>query len=176
MSNRKTFLTRFTFFQAPIDFSPYFRYLELSSLKSLEGGKEMKKKYFFLVILLFLLGSWTISLNAGDSSGNSVTFENRSGEDALVKLVARSGQESSVFVKNGTSATVNNLSQGTHSYSVRYSTEVNCRYSLGNSFTVLYDGINEKSKITITLLGKLNRNNYAYLKKPYPLDPSGFFN
>jgi hypothetical protein len=84
---------------------------------------------------------------AGNANKSSITFINKSGSPALVKLVGPSRH--TVSVANGGSETVN-VSGGSYYILVRYDTGGKYRYSKGDPFTVHESGT-AYEKITITL-------------------------
>lgn len=126
----------------------------------------MNKRFFCLAAALVLLSFSAVTLNAAGSSGNTVTFDNKSGEDALVKLVDSSGGVQSVPVTNGLKSTIENVSYGKHYIKVRYGTPGNYRYSKGDSFMVNGDGYSRRSRITITLHKVVNGNYHTQRMSP----------
>ena len=82
-----------------------------------------------------------------NSNKSSITFINKSGAPALVKLVGPSRQ--TVEVVNGDSETVN-VSGGSYHILVRYGSAGKYRYSKGDPFTVR-ETATEYEKVTITL-------------------------
>jgi hypothetical protein len=86
----------------------------------------------------------------------SITFENKSGDDASVRL---DGPTSGRFqVSNSTSKTVE-VAGGVYRMYVRYGGAGNYRYTRGDSFTV-YEGPDGVDQITITL-HKVVGGNYG---------------
>jgi hypothetical protein len=93
----------------------------------------------------------------GSQPANTVTFDNRSGEHALVKLTGPSPQ--TVEVAQGSSATVN-VAAGKYYLLVRYGTKPQrYRYAQGDSFTVT-ETPTQRSAVTITLY-PVAHGNYA---------------
>ncbi|MFH0820111.1 MAG: hypothetical protein V1892_03705 [bacterium] len=84
---------------------------------------------FFLFLILFLINP--ILALAQD---NSVTFDNQSGEDALVKLISSAGEAQKITVPNGSKETIYNLGNDTYHVKVRYGTPGHCRYIKGEYF------------------------------------------
>lgn len=90
------------------------------------------------------------------SHGSTVTFDNRSGEPALVKLVGPIGR--SVEVPDGTQRTVD-VAGGEHYILVRYGADPKrYTYTRGNPF-VVKDDRHRVSRITLTL-HKVVHGNY----------------
>jgi len=83
----------------------------------------------------------------GSSANNTITFINRSGEPALVKL--RGATTSETYVPNGTSSTVQAFG-GTHYILARYGAVSPYSYSRGESFTVT-ETPTQYSELSITL-------------------------
>ncbi len=93
----------------------------------------------------------------GSQPANTVTFDNRSGEHALVKLAGPSPQ--TVEVAQGSSATVN-VAAGKYHLLVRYGTKPErYRYAKGDPFTVT-ETATQRSAVTITLY-PVAHGNYA---------------
>jgi len=91
------------------------------------------------------------------SQTDTITLDNRSGKDALVKLVGPSSQ--SVAVPNGDFKTVN-VAAGQYSILVRYgSSATEYTYAEGDPFTVS-ESAAEHSAVKITL-HEVNGGNYA---------------
>jgi len=86
----------------------------------------------------------------------TITFDNRSGEDALVRLVGPSS--GTVSVADSSSRTVE-ARGGTYRIFVRYGQPGKYRYTKGNSFTV-YQGADGVDQISITL-HKVVGGNYG---------------
>jgi hypothetical protein len=103
-----------------------------------------------LAIALFImigLGVSLLSVHAQDNP-NTITFDNRSGEPALVKLIGPTGQ--TVEVPDGESRTVN-VAAGEYYILVRYGNKPEqYNYTKGDPFTVQQTGT-QYSVITITL-------------------------
>lgn len=110
---------------------------------------NLVKSFAALALVLGLFFGGVRPLTAAHVALNrsTITFENRSGEAAVVKLVGASTRM--VSVSNGRSATVN-ASAGRYQIFVRYGTGPNYSYSKGESFTVEEDA-SGYSEITITL-------------------------
>lgn len=90
-----------------------------------------------------------------DSIGhNTITFINRSGEPALVKL--RGSTNTETFVPNGSSATVNAFG-GVHYILTRYGASPPYSYSKGENFSV-NESSTQYSEISITLHRVINGN------------------
>ena len=118
----------------------------------------MIQRKHFVVILVLLLGFSPSppSIHAQDNP-NTITFDNKSGESALVKLIGPTGQ--TVEVPNGESRTVNSAA-GEYYMLTRYgSTPKQYKYSRGDPFTVDQTE-SEYSIITITLHPVIG-GNYA---------------
>jgi hypothetical protein len=81
------------------------------------------------------------------SANNTITFINRSGEPALVKL--RGATTSEIYVPNGTSSTLHAFG-GTHYILARYGAAPPYTYSRGESFAVT-ETRTQYSEISITL-------------------------
>ena len=86
----------------------------------------------------------------------TITLDNRSGEDALVKLVGPTS--GTVSVADSTSRTVE-ARGGTYRMYVRYGLPGKYRYTKGNSF-VVYEGADGVDRISITL-HKVVGGNYG---------------
>ena len=86
----------------------------------------------------------------------SITFQNRSGDDAVVRLAGPTS--TLVTVVDSTSRTVD-LAGGTYRMFVRYGSAGKYRYTKGKSFTV-YEGSDGVDRITITL-HKVVGGNYS---------------
>ncbi len=99
--------------------------------------------------LLFMSPAWepTLPMLAAHTNKSSITFINKSGEPALVKLVGPSRQ--TVDVANGGSETVN-VSGGSYHILVRYGSPGKYRYSKGDPFDVRETATGYE-KVTITL-------------------------
>ena len=119
-----------------------------------ERRKNMKQpKYslmpLLLTFLLFIIGLGLIPLSMYASDNpNTITFENRSGECTLVKLMGPTGQ--TVEVPHGESRTVN-VAAGEYYLLVRYGSKPGTyAYTKGDAFTVTQTKT-QYSVITITL-------------------------
>ena len=86
----------------------------------------------------------------------SITFQNRSGDDAVVRLAGPTS--ALVTVVDSTSRTVD-IAGGTYRMYVRYGSPGKYRYTKGKSFTV-YEGSEGVDRITITL-HKVVGGNYS---------------
>jgi len=119
----------------------------------------------FLVILCIATDpqvSWT------QNNPNTITFDNQSGESALVKVIGPTGQI--IEVPNGESRLIN-VAAGDYYILVRYGEKPDqYKYSKGDSFTVTQT-LTQYSVITITL-HKVIGGNYA----TYPISPEEFDN
>ena len=113
---------------------------------------------WFVAIFFLMLGlcASTPSIHAQDNP-NTITFDNKSGESALVKLIGPTGQ--TVEVPNGESRTVNTAA-GEYYILTRYGSKPKgYKYAKGDPFTVVQTE-SEYSIITITL-HKVIDGNYA---------------
>ncbi len=105
------------------------------------------------VLLLGCISFWGLhhtvasAVIAKSSDKSTITFINKSGVPALVKLVGPT--RNAVDIANGTSRTVN-VSGGSYQLLVRYGTPGKYRYSKGDPFTVR-ETANEYEEISITL-------------------------
>ncbi len=118
-----------------------------------------RTNYFAGLTLIFGLlfgGVHPLAVAHASLNRSTITFENRSGEAAVVKLVSAATRM--VSVPNGRSATVN-VSGGRYQIFVRYGAGPNYSYSKGESFTVEEDA-GGYSEITITL-HKVAGGNYG---------------
>lgn len=119
----------------------------------------MRKALFYTAVFILLLGpALPAVLSAGNSEGNTVTFNNNSGEDALVKLVGPNGNTRSVEVSNGSMSVLTQVNSGEHYIRVRYGRNGRYHYSRGDRFTVRGDGYYMRSRISITLHKVINGN------------------
>jgi len=117
-----------------------------------------------LLVLLFFILIAAPEAMAQQGHKPSVTFQNRSGQDALVKLIGPT--PTSVEVLDGQSATVH-LGGGEYYILVRYGRGPdNYRYSKGESFQVVEEA-RRYSRISITL-HKVQDGNYS--SRPVPKD------
>ena len=124
---------------------------------------------FFAAIFFVILGLCANppSIHAQDNP-NTITFDNQSGESALVKLIGPTGH--TVEVPNGESRTVN-AAAGEYYILTRYgSTPKQYKYSRGDTFTVVQTE-REYSIISITL-HKVRDGNYD----THPISSSEFDN
>jgi len=101
-------------------------------------------------VVLILIGVVTPT-----KAQNTVTFDNQSGEPALVKLIGPTSKE--VEVPSGTKQSVEALA-GRYTIKVRYGTQGKYRYSKGQDFEVEQTATT-RSEITITL-HKVMAGNY----------------
>lgn len=118
----------------------------------------MIQRKHFVVILFLILGfdASPSSVYAQDNP-NTITFDNKSGEPALVKLIGPTGQ--AVEVPNGDSRTVNTAA-GEYYILTRYGSKPKgYKYAKGDPFTVVQTE-SEYSIITITLHPVIG-GNYA---------------
>ena len=102
------------------------------------------------VAILFVILSVGVNLPSiyAQDNPNTVTFNNQSGESALVKIIGSTGQ--TVEVPNGKSQTVN-VGAGEYYILVRYGSKPDqYRCSKGDPFTVTQTAT-QYSAITITL-------------------------
>src|SRR5271165_1601456 len=102
-----------------------------------------------IILSLSMLLAWIIS-----ASANTVSFDNQSGEPALVKLIGPTSIE--IEVPNGTKPLVQVLT-GKYFIKVRYGVEGKYHYTKGQEFTV-DETATITSKITITLHKVVNGN------------------
>src|SRR5271165_2914688 len=102
-----------------------------------------------IILSLSMLLAWIIS-----ASANTVSFDNQSGEPALVKLIGPTSIE--IEVPNGTKPLVQVLT-GKYFIKVRYGVEGNYHYTKGQEFTV-DETATTTSGITITLHKVVNGN------------------
>jgi tetratricopeptide (TPR) repeat protein len=101
--------------------------------------------------------------NAGQTPpsvyGSSIiTFDNRSGDPALVRLVGPTQGE--VFVPNGSQGSIHHVAAGSYVIYVRYGNHGGYRYSQGERFDVTGSG-RTFSNVSITL-HTVESGNYAY--------------
>jgi len=115
---------------------------------------------FWRVAGLFLWGVCVLILSATVSGAadekNSLTFINKSGEDALVKLIGPT--KGLVEVPEAGEATVK-IVGGTYTIYVRYGKEPKYRYSRGETFNIS-DSALSYTKATLTL-HKVPNGNYS---------------
>lgn len=83
-----------------------------------------------LYVLVLLLATPALAGN------NSVTFDNKSGEEALVKLICPDGSVKQITVPNGTKRTISGIDNGNFFVKIRYGTRGNYRYSKGQEFSI----------------------------------------
>ena len=103
-----------------------------------------------IILSLSMLLAWIISASAQ----NTVSFDNQSGEPALVKLIGPTSSE--IEVPNGTKPVVQ-VSAGKYFIKVRYGVEGKYHYTKGQEFTV-DETATTTSGITITLHKVVNGN------------------
>ena len=96
-----------------------------------------------------------IASTIGVYGQNTVTFDNQSGEQALVKLIGPTSKE--VDVPNGAQKTVD-ATAGRYTIAVRYGREPNYQYTKGDEFDVK-EADHARSETTITL-HKVIAGNY----------------
>jgi len=111
------------------------------------------------------LAATLVPLSLLCAAGNTVTFDNRSGEPALVRLVGPTPRE--VQVPAGEKRTVN-ASGGKYHIKTRYGTPDSYRYTKGDEFEVK-ETTTARSEITITL-HKVEDGNY----RSHPIGASDF--
>jgi len=117
--------------------------------------KALKQTLRWSLAPLVLTGLLAMAAQPASAQRPSVTFDNQSGEFALVKLVGPTPR--TVSVSNRRTATVN-VSGGTYYILVRYGHESEAyRYTRGESFHVTDTGC-RYSQIRITLHGVINGN------------------
>ena len=112
----------------------------------------INQQVFIRLALCFLVAM--ASLAARDRP--TITFDNRSGDDALVRLVGPTS--GTVSVADATSRTVE-ARGGTYRMYVRYGQPGKYRYTKGDSF-VVYEGADGVDQISITL-HKVIGGNYG---------------
>lgn len=93
----------------------------------------MKKTVFLIVCSVFVLLLLAAPAIAGS---NSVTFDNQSGEIALVKLVCPSGSAKEITVPNGAKRTIGGVDSGNFFIKIRYGSDGSYRYSKGQNFNM----------------------------------------
>ena len=103
-----------------------------------------------IILSLSILLAWIISASAQ----NTVSFDNQSGEPALVKLIGPTSSE--IEVPNGTKPVVQVLA-GKYFIKVRYGVQGKYHYTKGQEFTV-DETATTTSGITITLHKVVNGN------------------
>src|SRR5271166_2035949 len=103
-----------------------------------------------IILSLSILLAWMISASAQ----NTVSFDNQSGEPALVKLIGPTSSE--IEVPNGTKPVVQ-ASAGKYFIKVRYGVEGKYHYTKGQEFTV-HETATTTSGITIRLHKVVNGN------------------
>ena len=84
-----------------------------------------------------------------------ITFDNQSGESALVRLMGPTRAE--VLVPNGSRNTINRVAAGHYVIRIRYGSEGSYRYTEGDHFDVRGSGMSY-SRVTITLHGVVAGN------------------
>jgi len=133
-------------------FPPVIRLLILESRKL--GGKEMKTVKVIWITALFIIAG-AMAASAG-SEINDLTFINKSGEPALVKLVGPSRRV--VPVPDGQSRQVQ-IASGTYCIYVRYGDQGHYRYTRGETF-IIQEVTGGYVAARLTLHGVVN-GNYA---------------
>jgi hypothetical protein len=118
-----------------------------------------------IILSLLILIGCVISA----SSQNTVSFDNQSGEPALVKLIGPTTKE--IEVPDGTKQTVQ-ASAGKYLIKVRYGVQGKYHYTKGQDFTV-EETATTTSEITITLHRVVNGN---YESSPISEDEFGVIN
>ena len=110
----------------------------------------------FLIVSLFLCIPFSVS--SAQTSPNTITFDNQSGEFAVVKLMGPTTV--SVEVPNGQDRTVH-VKPGDYYLLGRYGTQPNeYKYTKGEPFEVIQSGL-QYSVITITLHKVVHGNYHA---------------
>jgi len=105
-------------------------------------------------ILIVLISILSFPLTLIASERNSLTFQNKSGEDALVKLVGPSRRV--VEVQNQKNRTVH-IAGGSYEVYVRYGNGSYYRYVKGEPFQIKKSAYSY-TKATLTLHGVINGN------------------
>jgi len=115
---------------------------------------------FFELVLVALFGAGMLASRVdAQAFPNTITFENQSGEDAMVKLIGP--VRWNIPVPNGTSRAIN-VPAGNYYILTRYCDNWNrCSYSKGNPFAVVQTET-QYSEIAITLHKVLNGNYRTY--------------
>jgi len=108
------------------------------------------------LLIRFALLAVSVAIPVLAQESPTITFENRSGEDALVRLVGPTSEM--VPVADSASRTVA-ARGGTYRMYVRYGQPGHYRYTKGDSFSV-YEGADGVDQISITL-HKVVGGNYG---------------
>lgn len=106
----------------------------------------MYKSEFKFLVMIFFIASITSPL-MGYAQENEVEFDNKSGKQALVKLIGSTMREVDVPINSKRSVTA---LPGTYYIMVRYGTPENYQYSKGEKFEVT-ETATMRSRTTITL-------------------------
>ena len=124
-------------------------------------------RYLTSVIRVAILAAafFVVSAGAQSASPNTITFENQSGQDALVKLVGPT--RGVVPVPNRSQAGIH-VQAGEYYILVRYGLPGHYSYSKGQRFSV-EGSVDSYSVITITL-HKVVNGNY----ESHPVNPAEF--
>jgi hypothetical protein len=120
--------------------------------------KTLIRQITVLMIIIFIY-TFLIPLVEAASEENGLTFINKSGEDALVKLVGPSRKV--VQVENGKEKRVQ-IASGTYYIYVRYGDQGHFRYAKGETFEI-EDVVNGYVEAELTLHGVVNGN---YVVRP----------
>lgn len=123
------------------------------------GGRT---KYTSLITILLVLFAITLAAHGQE---NSVTFDNRSGEPALVKLIGPTYKE--VQVPNGAKRSIKALA-GSYHVKVRYGTAGKYRYTKGQEFQVIQTATTRSE--TMITLHEVIGGNY----ESHPISEQGF--
>ena len=128
--------------------------------------KRTFRKPLQLILLALMATGLSASRTLAQAYPNTITFENQSGEGALVKLIGP--VRWNIPVPNGTSRAIN-VPAGNYYILTRYCDSSNhCSYSKGDPFTVIQTET-QYSDITITL-HKVPNGNY----RTYPATATEF--
>lgn len=117
---------------------------------------RVKKHCLPLAILLFVLVP--LMVHAADMEKNTLTFENRSGRGALVKLIGPSKKV--VLVPDGEDKTVN-IASGRYFILVRYGDKPPYNYTRGDKFEIK-DVVGGYIRAFLTLHGVVNGNYSSF--------------
>ena len=116
----------------------------------------MRKKAVYWIVIACIITLLQMAAPPANAMDNTVSFNNRSGDPALVKLIGPTYRE--IEVADGSTGTVS-ASGGNYYILVRYGTPGQYRYSKGQSFQVVQTPTT-RSRITITL-HKVVGGNYS---------------
>ena len=125
----------------------------------------MRTKAVYWIVSACIIALFQMTAPAANALDNTVSFDNRSGDPALVKLIGPTYRE--IEVANGSTGTVT-ASAGNYHILVRYGTPDHYSYSKGQEFEIVQT-FSTRSRITITL-HKVVGGNYS----SHNIDPSEF--